>query len=958
MNAFDHEQLQQIFEHASELEGTERAAYLEAACAGNDSLRERIERLLAADENIGPGLDRPIVGSLDRALNDAISSADSRPEERLPERIGPYEIVGVLGRGGMGIVYEAEQDSPRRRVALKVIRPGCITASMLKRFEHESLVLGWLNHPGIAQVFDAGVADAGAGAVPYIAMELVRGTPLTEYADRKQLDTNARLEILGNLADAVHHAHQKGVIHRDLKPSNVLVTGDGTPKVLDFGVARAVDPNVQVSTMHTGVGEVVGTLTYMSPEQLTGEHENIDVRSDVYSLGVIAHELLAGVPLFDLRGKLIHEAARIIAEDEPSTLGAHARSLRGDVETIVSKAVEKEPGRRYRSADELASDVRRFLRDEPIVARAPSAAYQLRKFARRNRAIVAGTAGVFLALGAGAATSTWLYFESEKRGDDLVLALASADDATAEAKASLVDAVAVTDFLTGLLENASPDGTNQNLTVRELLDSAAPEVDDEFDQSPRVAARLHETISKSFDALGAPRESVRHAERNYRLCVATWGADSRQAIAARGRLGRFLMRQGKVDEGVEETLAALEAARATLPADDLLVADLLTGVGKARKNQGDFAAARVALDESIGMFDRLGADHSLVVDARNTLGIVCARSGDFASALEHFEFVVATREETRGPDHPLTLEGRYNIATLLGLQGRFEEALAIDEVILESKRRSLGDGHLSTLTSLHAVAQAHNRLGRPEIAEPLFRQVLAGRTGAMEEHHVEVLVTRAELAHCLGDQGRVEESLDIYEAAHRLCKAEHGPGFWLTIQMEDNIGGALRSLGRLQEGIARHRRAVELADESLGPTNEIGLIARSQLSLGLEEAHEFEEAIDVAEDVVKRAREAGLDSHSSIRSTRIALTRLYVHAEPRELRNLDRALELGKSATTHEFGVHMSEWSALADVHVARGEFAEAVNAYDRALELAAEGSVDAATLSAARAGAARRAAR
>lgn len=947
MTNIDHRRLQEIFERASELEGEVRAAFLDSVRAEDRRLAERVGRLLEVDESSRVGLDQPAVGALGRALEDAIQAPDDDPSGAHPERIGEYRIVGILGRGGMGVVYEAEQESPRRRVALKVIRGDCATPASIKRFELESLVLGWLNHPGIAQVYEAGIAGSGDASVPYIAMELVRGTPITEFAERQGLDAGGRLDLIAQVGDAIHHAHQKGVIHRDLKPSNVLVTADGSPKILDFGVARAVDPGAHVSTMHTRAGEVVGTLSYMSPEQVSGDQEAVDIRSDVYSLGVIAHELLAGSPLFDLRGKMIHEAARIIVEDDPSTLGVQTGDLRGDVQTIVAKSVEKEPARRYSSADEMVSDVRRFLRNEPIVARAPSAIYQFRKFARRNRAVVAGATGVLIALAAGAATSTYLYLEAEARGEELQDALGVADEATEEAQASLVDSVAVTGFLTDLLENAAPDGANRDVTVRQLLVSAAPRIDESLGETPRVAARLHETIAKSFDALGSPAEATFHGERDYRLCVETFGERARLTIAARSRYGRYLMRQGKVEDGVAEVSAALETARSTIEGDDMLLAQMLSVMGRARKNQGDFAAARPLIDQALGMFERLGVTNGLVLEARNTLGIICARTGDFPSALEQFEAVVDWRESTNGPDHPMTLEGRYNIATLLALQGRFEEALEIDTVILESKRRSLGERHLSTLSSVHAVAQAHSRLGRHATAEPLFREVIAGRAEALEPHHVDVLVTRAELAQCVLAQGRAEEALGIFGEALALAESAHGPDFWVTIQMEDNVGSALCSLGRLEEGIAHHRRAIERADRSLGPDSEIGLVARGQLAAALETSGAAAEAIEVGEAILERAGRAGLGAHGSLRSARILLARLYAFGEPETLRDLDRALELGQRATGHDLGVHVTEWSVLGDVYMARREFPEAASTFTRALQLVPPGSPDAEALAA-----------
>jgi serine/threonine protein kinase len=280
-------------------------------------------------------------------------------------------------------------------VALKVIKPGFATAETLRRFQHESQALGRLQHPGIAQIHEASTADTGFGPQPYFAMELIRGCALRQYAEEKHLDTRQRLELMAKICDAVEHAHQRGVIHRDLKPGNILVDETGQPKILDFGVARVTDSEVQLTT-HTDLGQLIGTLAYMSPEQVTGDPLVVDTRSDVYALGVILYELLAGKLPYAVDRKLLPEAVHVIREDEPARLSSINRTYRGDIETIVAKALEKDKARRYGSAAAFASDIRRYLADEPITARRPSASYQLQKLARRHKALVAGTAAVFL----------------------------------------------------------------------------------------------------------------------------------------------------------------------------------------------------------------------------------------------------------------------------------------------------------------------------------------------------------------------------------------------------------------------------------------------------------------------------------------------------------------------------------------------------------------------------------
>ena len=341
-----------------------------------------------ADETLREDDPDELSGSpIDDALRQ-INALDARTPA-MPERIGRYRILGIIGEGGMGVVYEAEQEDTSRRVALKVIRPGMVTRALMRRFRHEALVLGQLRHPGIAQIYEADTTDHGEGGQPFFAMELVVGEPLLAHTHANKLGVDERLALFARVCDALNHAHQKAVIHRDLKPDNILVECDGgRPKILDFGVARATDADLQTVSEQTSFGQLVGTVPYMSPEQAAGDPAELDIRSDIYALGVILFELLADRLPYPVKGKLIHEAVRVIRHDEPSRLSAVNRSFRGDVETIVAKALEKEAGRRYQSASELAEDIRRFLRDEPIVARPPTLGYQLRKFARRNRVLV------------------------------------------------------------------------------------------------------------------------------------------------------------------------------------------------------------------------------------------------------------------------------------------------------------------------------------------------------------------------------------------------------------------------------------------------------------------------------------------------------------------------------------------------------------------------------------------
>jgi predicted Ser/Thr protein kinase len=390
------QRVEDLFHRAVDLDPPQRAAFLDVQCAGDADLRAAVEELLQLDRKGQAAesmLRSPLAGSRPMGL--------APPALPLPA-IGRYRVVRVLGEGGMGTVYEAEQDNPRRTVALKVMRAGLTSDFLLKRFAWEAQILGRLHHPGIAQVHDAGVAEGGQ---PYFVMELIAGVPLDQYAREHALGAGGRLELVARVCDALQHGHERGVIHRDLKPANILAEPSGQPRVLDFGVARAADLGLTAGGGRTEAGQLIGTLGYMSPEQASGDPSAIDPRGDVYALGVILYELLAQRPPYSLEGLPLPEAARVIGEQEPSRLGSIDARLRGDVETIVAKALAKDKARRYASPGELAADVRRHLNREPIRARPTSALYQLRKFARRHKALVAAVLGVVAALAAGTVVS-------------------------------------------------------------------------------------------------------------------------------------------------------------------------------------------------------------------------------------------------------------------------------------------------------------------------------------------------------------------------------------------------------------------------------------------------------------------------------------------------------------------------------------------------------------------------
>lgn len=429
MDADQFSLVSEIFLEANELPRVERRAFLDARCGGQPEIRAEVESLLQEESDVLTAID-VAAGGLRSQLEDIRARVNSEASEQagsysqsLGEMFDEFQLVRLIGHGGMGDVYEAKQFDPPRQVAIKMVQLQYRSDRILRRFKREAGLLAQLNHPGIAQIYGSGVAETARGTQPYIVMECVDGVPADRYVHEHELDSHARLDLLTQICDAVDHAHQQGIVHRDLKPPNILVTREGRVKILDFGVARAMDAEQHAVTLHTDVGQIIGTVPYMSPEQISGDSTVIDPRSDVYTLGVVAFELLVERRPYDVGDLNLADAARVICEQPASRLQSWDSRFRGDIDTIVGKALSKERERRYANAGEMAADLRRAMRNEPIAARPTSTWYRVSKFAQRERALVAGVAVAFASLLIGIVlVSNFALSESRQKRSNALLA--------------------------------------------------------------------------------------------------------------------------------------------------------------------------------------------------------------------------------------------------------------------------------------------------------------------------------------------------------------------------------------------------------------------------------------------------------------------------------------------------------------------------------------------------------
>ena len=759
--------------------------------------------------------------------------------EAPPEQIGPYRILEPLGEGGMGIVYLAEQREPvRRRVALKLIKPGMDSKQVLARFESERQALAIMNHPGVAKVFDAGVGDNGR---PYFVMEYVQGVPITQLCDSRRYSLKDRLELFVQACEAIQHAHQKGIIHRDVKPSNVLVsTEEGRPlvKVIDFGVAKAIDQRLTERTLYTQHGTLIGTPEYMSPEQAGTSNFGVDTRTDIYSLGVLLYELLVGALPFDsdtLRNAAAMEMLRIIREQDPpkpatriSSLGhdadeiaqrrltdprSLARKLKGELEWITMRALEKDPSRRYSSASELASDIRRYLDEEPVLAGPPTATYRMGKFVRRHKLAVAAAGIVALALTIGAAglgVGLLRALEAEKR--------ASAEAERANLEAETADEVAT--FLSELFLASDPGRTRgETITLREVLDRGAERVEGELNEQPLVQSRLIHVIGGVYRSLGLydrarpfheqalemrrelfgeddPRTldalnamagleyfqgDFGEARRLFEEIVETrrglLGNEHPDTLAAMSNLAATLVNQHHYEDAAQLNVEILEVRRRVLGDRDKDTLISMANLAGVYKGLGRLDEAMALYEECIALQrEVMGPRHPGTTRQMLGLAGIYRKQKDYERARQIYEEIHLTESEVLGEEHPQTLSTKHQLCLLEFELGAVETAASICEEVLEVQRRVLGDEHPSTLYSVGNLATMYATQGRLADAEPLFVESLKGRRKALGNEDPFTLIAMSDMAEFYTDRGQEDKAkfllLEIHQIEARQKEAE------------------------------------------------------------------------------------------------------------------------------------------------------------------------------------------
>jgi eukaryotic-like serine/threonine-protein kinase len=745
-------------------------------------------------------------------------------------QIGPFRLLQLLGEGGMGEVWLAEQKTPiHRTVALKLIKAGMDTKAVVARFESERQALALMDHPSIARVFDASSTAEGR---PYFVMEYVPGLPITEYCDKHRLTIKERLELFMQVCEGVQHAHQKAIIHRDLKPSNVLVVEQDNkpvPKIIDFGLAKAIGQRLTDKTLFTEVGVMLGTPEYMSPEQADQREQNIDTRTDVYSLGVILYELLVGAMPFDpkaLRAAGIAEILRVIREEEPPKPSTKIRSmgdesaasaekrkeeprtfakhLRGELDWITMKALEKDRVRRYGTASELAADISRHLRNEPVIAGPATAGYRMKKYAVRHRIALGAAAGLLLLSAGFAATQA---VELHRLTDERNRAARERDRATR-----------ITDFMTGMFKVSNPSEARGNtITAREILDKASSDIDTSLTKDPELEAQMMHVMGDVYDELGLYPRAQSLQQQSVDIRRRVLGPEHRDTLQSMNSLASVLAREGHYAEAEKLDREVLDNRRRVLGPEhsDTLIS--MSNLANDLWAEGHYVESEKLDREALDICRRvLGPERPETLSSMESLATALLFEGQYAEAEKLDRETLDAQHRILGPEHPDTLNSMNILAIVLCDEGHYSDAEKLDREALDMERRILGSEHPRTLNSMHNLAIVLNAEGHYAEAEKLDREALDICRRVLGLEHPNTLNSMDGLALTLFNEGRYAEAEKMEREALDILRRVLGPDHPDTLKSMNNLANDLWKEGRRSEAEKLTRETIDIDRRVLG----------------------------------------------------------------------------------------------------------------------------------------------
>lgn len=860
----------------------QREAFLRDRCGSDQGLRRSLERLLEADSGPSAFLDGPHPLGLQLGAW-ARAAADDDRSAAPGALIGGYRLIEPVGGGGMGTVWRAcrADDAFERTVAVKVIKRGMDSEEILRRFRLERQVLARLEHPNIARLYDAGVSADGR---PYLVMEFIDGEPADQYCKTRGLGVAPVLELVQTMCSAIHFAHSNLILHRDIKPSNVLVSRDGQVKLLDFGIAKLLDPDG--SSLALTSHQRAFTPRYASPEQVRGDR--LTTASDVYSLGVLLFELLTGQWPYGPVPERMHELERVVCEREPfrptqvvTRTPTTGRRLAADLDWIIHKCLAKEPALRYATALELAADLKRFLHSQPVLASPPSLAIRTRKFLRRNAAAVSAGAAIVFLLVTGTGVSIRFALREAEQRRTAVWAQSRADRQALLAGMRAADAAlqaetarAVTDFLNlDLLGSIVPSiepGRGRDVGMREVLDGASQRIEaaclrgGKFHGKPLIEAEIRATLADTYVALAEYELAEHHLTRALDLRRGVLGPHDPQTLESLRRLGQLLGLRGRLAEAEPLVFEAADVCEAVLGATDPLTLKSLEGVAAWLTLRGPYDSALEHLQSAYTRWcDTVGMDHPDTLAAAAQLGALLQSMGRHNDAEFYLRQALEGRRERLGQDHPATLASQHALGSLLIATGQYEPAVQQLRRALEGRRRVCGESHVDTLASGHDLGDVLNKLGRYEEALDCFQAALDGRRRALGEEHAKTLTSLRGLAAVLESLGRFADAEPLMRESLDWTRAQLGDDHPTTLDAVSTLGTLMVRMKRYEDAEPLLRGAAERRARVLGPDHPSTLDACNNLAALLRTTGRLDEAEPLVRDTLERRRRTLGDDHPS-----------------------------------------------------------------------------------------------